>query len=56
MNVTLVSASLGCGGAERVSKLLAQDFPERGHHVVGITTTAKEDSYTLPEGIPRTGC
>lgn len=53
MNVTLIGASLGCGGAERVFTLLARGFDERGHRVVAITTTAKEDFYTLPSGITR---
>ena len=53
MNITLVGASLGCGGAERVFTLLARGFGVRGHHVVGITTTAKQDFYTLPRGVPR---
>jgi GalNAc-alpha-(1->4)-GalNAc-alpha-(1->3)-diNAcBac-PP-undecaprenol alpha-1,4-N-acetyl-D-galactosaminyltransferase len=55
MKITLVTASLQCGGAERVVSLLAQGFVDRGHivHVISLSH-ASTDFYTMPPGVPVT--
>lgn len=53
LSLALLIPSLGCGGAERVLQLLARGFHARGHRVVVITMTGKDDFYTLPAGVER---
>jgi GalNAc-alpha-(1->4)-GalNAc-alpha-(1->3)-diNAcBac-PP-undecaprenol alpha-1,4-N-acetyl-D-galactosaminyltransferase len=55
MNITLVTASLQCGGAERVVSLLAQGFVDRGYQVQVVSLShGSTDFYTLPVGVPVT--
>ncbi|EGJ32390.1 MULTISPECIES: glycosyltransferase family 4 protein [Moorena] len=54
MNITLVISSLSCGGAERVSVLLAEGFVAKGHQVTLITIAGKErDFYKLSPKVSR---
>lgn len=54
MNVTLVISQLGCGGAERVCTLLAQDLHARGFTCSVITlSTRHSDFYSLPPAVDR---
>jgi GalNAc-alpha-(1->4)-GalNAc-alpha-(1->3)-diNAcBac-PP-undecaprenol alpha-1,4-N-acetyl-D-galactosaminyltransferase len=54
MQLTLVSATLSCGGAERVLVLLAEGFLRQGHDVAVVTLSGKEnDFYQLPPGVKR---
>ena len=54
MNITLVTPSLFCGGAERVVVSLAEGFQTQGHRVTVITATEKNsDFYQLPPGVER---
>lgn len=54
MNLALVIASLGTGGAERVMSELANHFAERGDRVTLITLdTIELDAYPLAPGIER---
>jgi GalNAc-alpha-(1->4)-GalNAc-alpha-(1->3)-diNAcBac-PP-undecaprenol alpha-1,4-N-acetyl-D-galactosaminyltransferase len=54
MNIALVIASLGAGGAERVMSELANHFAERGDRVTLITLdTIALDAYPLAPGIER---
>lgn len=53
LNLVLVISSLGCGGAERVVQLLSEGFSDRGHRVKVITTTEREDFFSLPEVVER---
>jgi GalNAc-alpha-(1->4)-GalNAc-alpha-(1->3)-diNAcBac-PP-undecaprenol alpha-1,4-N-acetyl-D-galactosaminyltransferase len=52
MKITLVTASLQCGGAERVVSLLAQGFVDRGYlvHVISLSH-ASTDFYPMPSGV-----
>lgn len=47
LRLTLVSPSLGAGGAERVVEGLAAGFIEAGHDVTVVTTTSRPDFYEL---------
>ncbi len=54
MKITLVIASLGAGGAERVLTLLAAGFVARGHEITVITLDRQvNDFYSLPKAIRR---
>jgi len=53
-NITLVIATLGAGGAERVLSLLAGEWLGRGYGVTVITLGgAADDHHLLPSGIER---
>lgn len=47
LRLTLVSPSLGAGGAERVVQGLAAGFIDAGHEVSVVTTTSRADFYEL---------
>lgn len=52
--LTLVIASLGSGGAQRVLLELAQHWAGRGHDITLITLTGTwSDFYPVPEGVRR---
>ncbi|PIG91488.1 glycosyltransferase family 4 protein [Gloeocapsopsis sp. IPPAS B-1203] len=54
MRLTLVTATLTCGGAERVLVLLAEGFLQQGHNVAIVTLSGKEnDFYQLPPKVTR---
>jgi glycosyltransferase involved in cell wall biosynthesis len=54
MRLTLVTATLTCGGAERVLLLLAEGFLQQGHNVAVVTLSGKEnDFYQLPPKVTR---
>jgi glycosyltransferase involved in cell wall biosynthesis len=53
MRITLVTPSLGAGGAERVAQVLAGGFLAAGHQVTVITTTSRPDFYSLPPEVAR---
>ncbi|MUL39003.1 glycosyltransferase family 4 protein [Gloeocapsopsis dulcis] len=54
MQLTLVTATLTCGGAERVLVLLTEGFLQRGYTVSVITLSGKDiDFYKLPSQVER---
>ncbi|MGD8561481.1 MAG: glycosyltransferase family 4 protein [Desulfarculaceae bacterium] len=56
MRIALVIAEMGAGGAERVVKVLAEAWAERGHQVTLITLSAvDQDFYSLDPRIKRIG-
>ena len=52
MNITLITCSLQCGGAERVVSLLAQGFCDRGYtvHVINLSHPST-NFYPMPVGV-----
>ena len=52
--LTLVTPSLGAGGAERVVQGLAVGFVDAGHEVSVVTTTSRPDFYALDPRVRRT--
>ncbi|MBI3858591.1 MAG: glycosyltransferase family 4 protein [Planctomycetes bacterium] len=56
MKLTLLSATLGCGGAERVLSTLANHWVETGHSIHLITLTAVDsDFYEVDKRVRRIG-
>lgn len=56
MNLALVCASLGCGGAERVLTLLANAWTLQGHSVRLVTLApAASDFHSVHPGVRRVG-
>ncbi|HXD32571.1 MAG TPA: glycosyltransferase family 4 protein [Pyrinomonadaceae bacterium] len=54
MNITFVTPSLACGGAERCVTLLTQGLLSRGHDVSVVTLYGREqDFFTLPAAANR---
>ena len=52
MRLTLIIASLGCGGAERTASVLAGGWSNRGHQVTIITLTQDDvPAYTLHSAV-----
>jgi glycosyltransferase involved in cell wall biosynthesis len=54
MKISLVTATLGGGGAERALLVLAEEFARRDHEVTIVTWSGEEpDSYAVPMGVER---
>ncbi|MBO4339102.1 MAG: glycosyltransferase [Clostridia bacterium] len=53
MKIGIVIASLGFGGAEKVTISLTEYFISQGHDCIIYTTIRKKDEYTLPENVRR---
>ncbi len=49
--ITLVINTLGCGGAERVCMLLANDFADKGHEISVIIFSMENAHYTLNSNV-----